>query len=286
MVSLTFDKMLKALFERNPVMYKRFLSSVLHLGLSPEDMEIVNNNTELPISEYSEYSKTVDFNTNINENILVNLELNNTYFANVKIRNRIYHIKKISLLLKKGAKPSDIKKLNEIDSIQLNLNTKDKSKNLGEDIVVPYSIVTNTVYVDNDKTYIRYLDYYRKLYYNKTTELEESDYWLAILTSQNYVELNDMLSKFVDNDFREEIMKDVISLSNNEQIWDEYERRNADLLVQYETEKNLINEGYEQGAEQKELEMIKSLLESKVDYETISKASGKTIDEIKEIESK
>ena len=111
-----------------------------------------------------------------------------------------------------------------------------------------------------------------------------------------------MLSKFVDNDFREEIMKDVISLSNNEQIWDEYERRNADLLVQYETEKNLINEGYEQGidvgfeqgieqgielgAEQKELEMIKSLLESKVDYETISKASGKTIDEIKEIESK
>ena len=94
MVLLTFDKLLKALFERNPVMYKRFLSSVLHLGLSPDEMEIVNNNTELPISEYSEYSKTIDFNTNINENILVNLELNNTYFANVKIRNRIYHIKK------------------------------------------------------------------------------------------------------------------------------------------------------------------------------------------------
>ena len=104
---------------------------------------------------------------------------------------------------------------------------------------------------------------------------------MALLTAQNYLELNDILSKFVDDDFRGEIMKDVIILSNNEKIWDEYERRNADLLVQYETERNLINEGIEQGKE----EMIKSLLESKIDYEIISKASNKTIEEIKEIEN-
>lgn len=51
-------------------------------------------------------------------------------------------------------------------NIQLNINVKDKSKTLGEDIVVQYSIITNTIYINNDITYIRYHDYYRNLYYN------------------------------------------------------------------------------------------------------------------------
>ena len=44
-------------------------------------------------------------------------------------------------------------------------------------------------------------------------------------------------------------------------------------------------EGIEQGAESKTIEMIKNLLFQDIDYNIISSASGKTIEEIKEIEN-
>ena len=238
MVKLTFDVMLKSFFARNVLAYKRFLNSVAHLNIQIDEMNLTNKNTELPLYNFREYSKRVDFYTDINGNIFINLELNNALFKNLKFRNRIYQSKKISLLLKRGAKKKDIEKLEKIQNIQLNLNVKDKSSNLGEDIVVPYSIVTDTIYLNNEKTYIRYLDYYRNLYYNGNIELTEADYWLALLTSENYIELNEILSKFVDDDFREEIVRDVIALSNDENIFDIYDGIVGDMLVEASIERD------------------------------------------------
>ena len=157
-----------------------------------------------------------------------------------------------------------------------------------EDIVVPYSIITNTIYINNDITYIRYLDYYRNLYYNGDVKLTEDEYWLALLTSENYMELNDIASKFLSDETREKLVKDVIRLSNDELIFDEYEQMMGDKLIEYEEEQSLLEEGYDSGfqdgIEQNKLEMIERMLKNKVDYETISNITEKTIDEIKEIE--
>jgi len=285
MIPLTFDKMLKAFFEDNIDIYKMFIISVVHLDLLKEDMNLEIKNTELPVSHYKEYKKIVDFNVDINKNILLNIELNKSYFKNVKLRNHFYKSKKISMNLKQG---DDIKKIKELKNIQLNLNVKDKSKLLGEDIVVPYSIITNTIYINNDITYIRYLDYYRNLYYNGDVELTEDEYWLALLTSENYMELNDIASKFLSDEAREKLVKDVIRLSNDELIFDEYEQMMGDKLIEYEEEQSLLEEGYDcgfqDGIEQKELELIQRMLKNKVHYETISKITEKTIKEIKKIE--
>ena len=242
MIPLTFDKMLKAFFEDNIDIYKMFIISVVHLDLLKEDMNLEIKNTELPVSHYKEYKKTIDFNVDINKNILLNIELNKSYFKNVKLRNHFYKSKKISMNLKTG---DDIKKIKELKNIQLNLNVKDKSTTLGEDIVVPYSIITNTIYINNDITYIRYLDYYRNLYYNGDVELTEDEYWLALLTSENYMELNDIASKFLSDETREKLVKDVIRLSNDELIFDEYEQMMGDKLIEYEEEQSLLEEGYE-----------------------------------------
>ena len=308
MIPLTFDRLTKAFFENNPDIYIRFIINVLHLNLKEDEVELVINNNELPVSHYKEYKKVVDFNVDINENILIGIELNNSFFSSVKLRNYIYKAKKISMNLKKG---ESTKKLKEIKNIQLNLNAKDKSKNLGEDIVVPYSIITKSVYLNNDVTYIRYLDYYRNLYYNNI-EMSESDYWLALLTAKNYTELYQMLSKFIDNKLRDRLVKDVIRLNNDKVIFDEYEQMMGDALIDYEDRLLAIEEGHkegydkgheegydkgheegydkghkegiEQGIEQNKIQMIKSLLKNNVDYEIISKSSNKTIEEIKEIE--
>ena len=283
MIPLTFDRMLKALFENNQDIYKMFISSVVHLDLNDIDMEI--KNTELPTSNGYEYKKIIDFNVDINKNILLNIELNRTYFNSVKQRNRIYHAKKISMNLKKGDNKD---KLKDITNIQLNLNVKDKSNNLGEDIVVPYSIITNTIYVNNDITYIRYLDYYRNLYYNnKDIELEESDYWLVMLTANSYVELNEILSKFLSDELRIRIVKDVIKLSSDEMIFDEYEQMIGEKMVDYEDELRAKEEGRIagklEGKLEEKIEIIRSMLENNFDYETISKICGKTIEEIEKI---
>ena len=290
MIPLTFDKMLKAFFEENPDIYKSFIISVVHLEMDIDEVSMEIKNTELPVSHYREYKKTIDFNVDINKNILLNIELNKSYFKNVKLRNHIYKSKKISMNLKQG---DDVKKIKELKNIQLNLNVKDKSRTLGEDIVVPYSIITNTIYVNNDVTYIRYLDYYRNLYYNGDVEMTEDVYWLALLTAENYMELNDIASKFLSDEVREKLVKDVIRLSNDNVIFDEYEQMMGDALIDYEEQQSYLEEGYdtgfeagvEAGVEQKELEMIKSLLKSEVDYEIIALSSSKTIEEIKEIEN-
>lgn len=285
MIPLTFDKMLKAFFEDNIDIYKMFIISVVHLDLLKDNINLEIKNTELPVSHYKEYKKTIDFNVDINKNILLNIELNKSYFKNVKLRNHFYKSKKISMNLKTG---DDIKKIKELKNIQLNLNVKDKSTTLGEDIVVPYSIITNTIYINNDITYIRYLDYYRNLYYNGDVKLTEDEYWLALLTSENYMELNDIASKFLSDETREKLVKDVIRLSNDELIFDEYEQMMGDKLIEYEEEQSLLEEGYDSGfqdgIEQNKLEMIERMLKNKVDYETISNITEKTIDEIKEIE--
>jgi predicted transposase/invertase (TIGR01784 family) len=285
MIPLTFDKMLKAFFENNPDIFKMFIISVVHLDLLKEEIELEIKNTELPVSHYKEYRKTIDFNVDINKNILLNIELNKSYFENVKIRNHFYKSKKISMNLKQG---DDIKRIKELKNIQLNLNVKDKSTTLGEDIVVPYSIITNTIYVNNDITYIRYLDYYRILYYNGDVELTEDEYWLALLTAENYVELNEMASKFLNDEIREKLVKEVIRLSNDELVFDEYEQMMGDKLIEYEEQQSLLKEGFNNGLqvgiEQKELEMIERMLKNNVDYEIISKISEKAIEEIKEIE--
>ena len=90
------------------------------------------------------------------------MEMNRTSFENVKRRNFLYHNKKTSTILKRGMK---INTLDKYKVIQLNLNYYDKSINIGEDIIVPYSIKTNSIYLEENKIYIRYLDYYKKLYY-------------------------------------------------------------------------------------------------------------------------
>ena len=87
-------------------------------------------------------------------------------------------------------------------------------------------------------------------------------------------------------------MEGVISMIEDGFILHEWEKEKMDKMVQ----DNLIElaeergrtegkeEGRVEGIENNKLEMIKNMLEEDTDFEYISKISGKTIEEIKEIE--
>ena len=99
---------------------------------------------------------------------------------------------------------------------------------------------------------------------------------MAILTSKNFTELNDIASKFLDVRKREKLVRDVLKFSMDEFILDADERIALDKIVEMETKKN--------AKEEEKISIIKALLLKNMNYQDISDVSGKSIDEIKEIE--
>ena len=66
-----------------------------------------------------------------------------------------------------------------------------------------------------------------------------------------------------------------------------WEKEKMDALVEHaekEEARKRVEEGIAEGRETSKIEMIKNLLLQNVNYDIISNASGKTIEEIKEIE--
>ena len=271
MQSLTHDIMLKNLFERNEYLLRRFLISVLHLNIRPNECKVHFLNKEIPVTNCYEYKKALDFNVSINDHIFVNIELNKS----------VSHYLETKQVLKRGQSIKDIVKYT---NIQLNLNAYDKSNNLGEDIIVPYSIKTDSIYVDNDVIYLEYLDYYYHLYYNENIKKEESDYWLAMLMAKNFTELNDILSQFLSDNLRKKIVNDVYHLSIDEFVLEDIDR---ETLAAIELRDSLMyskEEGIQEGIEQNSIDVVKAMLNKKMSYDDISDISGKSIEEIKKIE--
>ena len=101
-----------------------------------------------------------------------------------------------------------------------------------------------------------------------------------MLTSKNYTELYNILSKFVSDEERDKLIRDVIIMSEKYTPLDEWEKEAMDAMV----ERAIEREALKQGKEENKIEMIKSMLENDIDIEKIAKVSDKSIEEIKEIE--
>lgn len=71
-----------------------------------------------------------------------------------------------------------------------------------------------------------------------------------------------MLGHFLSDELRIKTVRDVIRLSNDEVIFDEYEQMVGDALINYEDELRAREEGIKYNKN----ETIKILLENNVDY--------------------
>ena len=107
--------------------------------------------------------KRVDILVILNDTIFIDVEINRSSFEKVKLRNSLYCDKLYSVLLEMGDKTT---KLKDIYLYQLNLNTMDKSITYGEDKIVSFSLVTKNIFIKNKFMILKYLEFYRELYYN------------------------------------------------------------------------------------------------------------------------
>ena len=242
MIPLTFDPIFKGVFGNNIDLLKRFLNEVLELDLDVREMNVRLLNTELPKQNIREYQKRIDIYLCINNNIYIDIEINRSNFNRVKLRNYLYGSKTYSMLLESG---DNISELEDKYFWQLNLNTEDKSVDYGEDIIVRYSLTKKSVYLDQDKIVLKFLEYYKKLYYTDKNELNEAGIWLAGLMSTNFVELFDIYSNILESDDLSNFIKDVIDMSLENFNIHEWEKEKLDALVYYNHYKDGLSEGFE-----------------------------------------
>ena len=280
MIPLTFDVVLKGVFERNRDLLKKFVISVLKLDIdeSYTDIEVTKN--ELLKENIKEYQKRVDILVILNDNIYVDIEINRSSFEKSKFRNSLYCDKLYTTLLETGEKASFLK---NFYLYQLNLNTEEKSTPYGEDRIILYSTATKEIFIDNKIMILKYLEFYRKLYYTNVDNLKEDEIWLASLTAKNFTELNEMLSHILDDIDRSKFVKEAIRMSKLNFSLRDWETEKMNDLMREESKRVDREEGREEGRAEEQKELILSMIKNNATLEFISKVTNKSIEEINEI---
>jgi len=75
-IPLTFDLSAKFFFHSDKVIVKKFLESVLNIKVN--EYKLLEN--ELPVTNFKEYHMTTDIVLKVDNELIVNIEINRTYF--------------------------------------------------------------------------------------------------------------------------------------------------------------------------------------------------------------
>lgn len=307
LVPITYDFSFKRLFatphNNDYLILKMFIISILKLDLNPYNTEIQVRSSELPKENYREYRKTVDINVILNKDIHLDIEMNNTKYNKIITRNGLYEAKLFTMAFESGSTMEDFLKKY---IYQLNLNNYEKINRehfieeiKGEDIIAFVSMKDGGVYTNKRFTILKYLDYYKNLYYNSPNKCKKDDIWLALLTSSSFAELGEYVEKLLPEELKDKFIKEAINMSKDEFILHDWEwEKMAELkeaeeklyyenMIKEEVKKGIeqgIEQGIEKGKNENIITTIKEMLKNNLDYKLISKITNKSIKEIKEIE--
>ena len=143
---------------------------------------------------------------------------------------------------------------------------------------------------NNKKIVLKYLAYYRYLYYTLGIRTPEV-VLCTLLTSKGYVEFYKVLSNILKKDKLDEVTKGVIEMNGidynlhawKHEMWDNYIRMN-------EKESNIaigkeqgISIGKEQGTVETKENIVNNMLRKNMPYELISEVSDVSVEEVKKL---
>lgn len=140
------------------------------------------------------------------------------------------------------------------------------------------SNIITYVDIDAEKCYNLVYNNIRK----KDTPIEVK--WGAMIKEKSIEKIINMLGGTLSMEEKENLRKTYEDINDNEHILKSWIAED-NLRWKFEEKEEIgYQRGHEEGLETKTIEMIKNLLNQEVDYSIISNASGKSIEEIKEIE--
>ena len=302
LINLTYDIVFKSVFQRNKNLLKDYLNSLLNLNIKKES-KITFLNNELYKENKDEYHKIVDLYLSINNQIFIDIELNKMPFEIVRERNNLYLNKLASMLLETG---ENIKKLKHYSLYQININAHKSDIDISKKVIL-YDIENKKIYPIKQKTIIRSLETYKKLYYTYGIRSREV-IWNAALTAKTFTEMYILLKQILNEKQLQKFMKDVINMSKSNFVLHAWEKEKLDALVlenikEYgfkhgriegrkvgkkegikEGKKEGKKEGIKEGIREGIRETAKNLFNMKMNIHDISKATGLSIKELKLLE--
>ncbi len=265
-----YDRVFKTIFcdEDNPILLKKLLSRILKKDV--EIIEFLRN--ELPVISTIDKVKIVDVLVKDGDEYL-HIELNCNYSDYLHTRNFIYFTNIYSRKVIRGKRYDYKTKFIHIDlSYGLSKKVDD----------VSYYYVMNK----NDK---RYIDNFEIIEFNMD---KITDYWYNLDNNKvnEYKHLimldldqNNLDKISIGDDFVKEY-EDKLTDLNNQETFQSFMSYEEDQELIKNTEKAIAYEdGIEEGASKKQLEIAKNMLAKDMDISTISDLTGLDIDTIKKL---
>ena len=216
----------------------------------------------------------VDLKAVTEDGIIVIIEIQTYSTKNFFERTLYYWSKNYSNILKKGEDYPELKPVISINLIDDILFDKTDNK-------------MHTCYLLKEKNSNKILTDHIQLHYieipkfnndaNITTELKN---WILFLKSNKEEDMSQLLKE--DTIF-EKAMKKYNYFTDNEDLLNEYDRREAYLVYQASLMRGATKDGFEAGRHAEQISMATAMKKDGADINLISKYTGLTIDEIKKL---
>ena len=269
--------------------FPEFINTIIVnlLGIDPKDIEKAYFvDTELPIEQHSNKKMIVDLLLHVADDTLINIESYTNLTSENILKNNQYAYR---IILKDQVNGEEYKKLNFVQLVFV----KNKIKLFKDKLV--------NVFTTREEETNEVLPYTPKLIYVSLANVEEIAYnedkkWLyhalKLLTSDSIEESRQLVgnspifSKVVNfmEDYSSEINNLIyVDRDIEDAKWEKIGRdiaKNEGLIEGHN--KGLI-EGQAAGEQKKQQEMVEKLLNLDVDINTISQASGLSVDEVLKI---
>lgn len=264
------DTMLKAMFQNeNRIKYSaKFLSYFIDVDYEKILKNIYLSKNELNKEKESDKGQRCDYVAYLDDTLL-NIEVNNNSNLQTLERNMEYAHRLYSTKIKRGKEEYEY-----TQTIQFNLNNFAFQGN--DKIVDIYTIQNNdNITITEKLIFVQiYVPNLRKKWYNEGIEkLSERERYLLALTEMNIEELKE----FGDDLVMKEYINEAEKVSFEGGFGEAYDK-------EWALKDEGIREGIEQGSLNKAREIAKSMLQDKVDMNTISKYTNLSIEEIKKLE--
>ncbi len=239
---------------------------------------------EIPITRKNEKFKRSDFIIK-SDNEIFNIELNSNCYNSLIIKNLSYLCGLFSKDTNKGEDYND-----KLEVIQININNYSKYNKP----VLDYQMINNSygiVYFNGLKIYDLDIVKCRSMYYNENIRKRNYLKWGALFSSNSLDEIEFIIKDLIGIRKGEIFMSKLKKMTVETYVMDEAEALREDDKIRRSIYKEGISIGKEQGIsigkeegiEQGILTTIKNMIKNSASYEFISKVTGKSINEIKEL---
>ncbi len=290
--------MFKAVFSNNKYILSKLVEAILDyykIDLDIKDKELIIKNNELPLDNYQDKQLICDYIIKIDKNTEINIEVNRSKYIGVTERNLTYSFKIFYDHFKSGDKYD---KFNRYTLLQINFNnySNPNGKNINRYYMIDIDDIENMLSNSYSLMNIDIASCYKLVYNNDNLkEISDLEKWSAIIGCEYLEDISFILEKgliSMNKEEKEKLIKEIKEKAKDKEILEAVKLENTmedrfkmieDLALETGLQQG-IEQGIKQGIEQKTVELIMNMIVNNIDYDTISKITSKSIEEIKEIE--